>query len=91
MRPEGLLMSEAAPVRPVSARSSEGPDPLLIDLGKVRRKDVKQLRKGQGRLLEEIASALKELRTSGQIATDAQPVVVLIRERRKRPALWPLA
>jgi len=41
--------------------------------------------------LEEIASALKELRTTGQIGMDAQPVVVLVRERRKRPALWPLA
>ena len=83
-------MSDSAPARPASPRASEGPDPLIIDLGKHRRKDVKQLRKGAGPLVGEIASCLNELRESGQIAADAQPIVILVRERQKKPVLWPL-
>lgn len=83
-------MSDSAPARPTSPRTSEGPDPLIIDLGKHRRKDVKQLREGAGPLVAEIASCLSELRESGQIAADAQPVVIVVRERQKKAVLWPL-
>jgi|SoiMethySBSTD1v2_1073268.scaffolds.fasta_scaffold93696_2 hypothetical protein len=83
-------MSDPAPVRPVSPDTSDGPDPLIIDLGKQRRKDVKRLREGSGPLVEEVASCLRELRESGQITRDAQPVVIVVRERKKKKTLWPL-
>jgi len=83
-------MSDPAPVRPVSPDTSDGPDPLIIDLGKQRRKDVKRLREGSGPLVEEVASCLRELRESGQITRDAQPVVIVVPERKKKKTLWPL-
>ena len=83
-------MSDSAPARPASSRTSEGPDPLIVDLGKQRRKDVKQLRDGTGPLVAEIASCLSELRETGQIAPDAQPVVIVVREKQKKAVLWPL-
>ena len=83
-------MSDPAPVRPVSPKATEGRDPLIIDLGKHRRKDVKQLRQGSGPLVGEIASCLRELRESGQMSADAQPVVIVVREKQKKAVLWPL-
>ena len=83
-------MSDSATAKPVSPRTSEGPDPLIIDLGKHKRKDVKRLRKGDGPLVGMIASCLSELRESGQMAAGAQPVVIVVRERQKRAVLWPL-
>jgi len=83
-------MSDPAPVRPVSPDTSDGPDPLIIDLGKQRRKDVKRLREGSGPLVEEVAACLRDLRESGQITRDAAPVVVVVRERKKKKTLWPL-
>jgi hypothetical protein len=58
--------------------------PIIIDLGKHRRKRVKGLRSGTGRLAEELNGCIDELRTAGTIAANAQTVVVVVRERRRR-------
>lgn len=63
---------------------SESKSPVIIDLGKHRRKRVKALRRGTGPLAEEVNSALAELRMAGTVAANAQTVVVIVRERRRR-------
>jgi Family of unknown function (DUF6200) len=55
---------------------------LLIDLGKHSRKQIKRLRRGQGKLLDEVQKCMQELRTAGTLAESAVPVVVLVREKR---------
>jgi hypothetical protein len=66
--------------------------PIVVDLGKKRRKQIKQLREGRGRLMDEVNSLVQELRTAGSISAAAQPVVIVVREKRKTRALaWPLA
>ena len=61
-----------------------GRPPVVVDLGKHRRKQIKRLRRGEGKLLGEVAGAVEELRASGTIAADAQAVVFVVRERRRR-------
>jgi hypothetical protein len=56
---------------------------LLVDLGKKSRKQIKRLRKGQGKLVDEVNRCLQELRSAGT-ATESQPVVVVVREKRPR-------
>jgi len=58
---------------------------VVIDLGKHKRKQVKKLRKGEGKLMDKVQDALDELRSSGTIAADAQPVVVIVREKKDSP------
>ena len=58
-------------------------DPIVIDIGKQRRKRVKQLRKGGGKLMDEVHAAIGELRRSGSISSSAQPVIVIVRERER--------
>jgi hypothetical protein len=60
------------------------PTPIVIDLGKQRRKAVKQLRRGAGALMEEIDAAMDKLRASGAVAAGAQPVVVVVRQKKRR-------
>jgi hypothetical protein len=66
--------------------------PVIVDLGKKRRKLVKKLRKGSGRLMDQVQGTLQELRNAGTIAASAQPVIVVVRERRRssRNRIWPL-
>jgi Family of unknown function (DUF6200) len=59
-------------------------DPLIVDLGKHKRKQIKQLRQGRGRLLDEIKSSIEELRTTGNVAAGAQPIIIVVREKRRR-------
>lgn len=63
---------------------SESKAPIIIDLGKHRRKRVKDLRKGTGRLADEVNGCLAELRMAGTVSPNAQTVVVIVRERRRR-------
>jgi len=66
------------------AAKADGKAPVIIDLGKHRRKRFKGLRKGKGRLLEEVSGCLEELKAAGTISANAQPVIVVVREKRRR-------
>jgi uncharacterized protein DUF6200 len=61
---------------------------LLIDLGKKSRKQIKLLRKGSGKLIDEVQKCLQELRAAGTMPESAQPVIMLVREKRGRLRLF---
>lgn len=66
-------------------------EPVVLDLGKQRRKQIKRLRRGDGKLMDDINGAIAELRTAGTIGATSQAVVVVVREkRRKAKNLFPL-
>jgi|SwirhirootsSR2_FD_contig_31_10232194_length_293_multi_3_in_0_out_0_1 hypothetical protein len=69
--------------KPASTSSSQ--NPLIVDLGKKRRRDVRRLRKGRGKLYDKVTNTLQELRTAGTISSSAESVVVIVREKRARP------
>ncbi len=78
------------------AESSRAPDmagngPLVVDLGKKRRKLIKRLRKGHGKLMDEITHLVEELRTTGSISASTQPLVVVVRQKKRSRSLgmWP--
>jgi Family of unknown function (DUF6200) len=73
------MASTAGETRP-SATSAA---PVVVDLGKKRRKLVRQLLDGQGKLLDEVNGAIEELRAAGTISASAQPVIVVVRPKRK--------
>lgn len=72
--------------------------PVIVDLGKKRRKLVKKLRNGSGKLMDEVNGTLLELKNAGTISASAQPVIVIVREKRREGGaaaqvgrmLWPL-
>jgi hypothetical protein len=67
--------------------------PLIVDMGKKRKKQIKQLREGRGKLLTAVNDVLEELRTAGTISASAQAVVIVVQQktRKSRSPLWPLA
>ena len=73
--------SDAQP-RPETAATN--PAPVVIDLGKQRRKRIKELRRGEGKLMDEINASIEELRTAGALGADVQPVVVVVRQKRRK-------
>jgi hypothetical protein len=64
--------------------------PIIIDLGKKKRKLVKKLRKGRGDLMERVHDVMGDLRTSGTLTSGNQPVVVIVREKKQRRARFGL-
>jgi len=66
--------------------------PIILDLGKKKRSQIKQLCRGEGGLLDEVNGCIEELKTSGTISHSAQPVVLVVKEKRKsRSLLFPLS
>lgn len=61
-------------------------EPIIIDLGKQKKKRIKRLRQGYGRLAEDVAEAVEELKASGVVEGAAQPVIVVVREKKKKSA-----
>jgi ribosomal protein L13E len=86
-------MSDATTAAPskVAADRETTAAPLIVDLGKHARKNIKRLREGRGKLLDEITTCIDELKQAGTVAANAQPIVILVREKRRKSALWPLA
>lgn len=60
--------------------------PIVIDLGKKKRKQVRRLRKGKGVLIDRVNGVMEELRSAGTLATGSQPVIVVVREKKSRRA-----
>jgi hypothetical protein len=81
-----LSPATAAPGEP-HARPATGPmsaTPVVLDLGKQRRGRIRELRRGEGKLMDEINASIEELRTAGALSPEAQPVVVVVRQRRRK-------
>jgi len=70
----------AGPNDPVSKPDVKQADMIVVDLGTKTSKQVKRLRKGQGRLMDKVKQCLEELRASGKISGTVQPVIFIVEE-----------
>ncbi len=59
-------------------------NPIVVDLGKKSRKDIRRLRRGRpGKLIDQVSNLMQELKAAGTISDSAQPVVVVVRQRTR--------
>jgi len=67
---------------PTSAAEADGESaPLLLDFGQQKAKAVKRLRKGTGKLFDEVLGTIEELKAVGTISSAAQTVIVVVQEK----------
>ena len=80
----------SAPGAPKSEKRQDNaaksaPEPIIIDMGKKSRKQVRKLRKGKpGRLLDRVSETVEHLREAGTLAEDAQPIVIVVKQKTRR-------
>ncbi|MFO0728222.1 MAG: hypothetical protein U1E65_30855 [Myxococcota bacterium] len=63
--------------------------PIIYEVGKRSKKAIKALKQGRGRLLDEIHASIN---SGGDPARKILPVILLVRERPKKPkpqGFWP--
>jgi hypothetical protein len=73
---------------PRGGTTAAAPQLLVVDLGKPQsRKRIKQLRKGEGKLMGKIDKILDELVEAGTLDRGVQPVVIVVRE--ENAVTWP--
>jgi hypothetical protein len=59
---------------------------VIIEVGKRGKRQINALREGRGPIMEDIDAAVGRLRSSGDIAGDAQVVVVIVKQRPRDDA-----
>ncbi len=68
--------------------------PIVVDLGKTKRKAIKSLKRGRGKLMAEVDEVVATV--AANLGAEAQgkelvPVVIVYRQRdKKRRGRWPL-
>jgi hypothetical protein len=73
----------------VSVPHSPSDLPVVVDIGKKGRKQIKALRRGEGKLMAEVNSLVQELKSAGTVSSSAQPVVVIVRQKLRAKGLFP--
>ena len=56
-------------------------DPVVVDLGIKKAKFLKQLRKGKGKLINDVKQCINELAATGVVSGAVQPIIVVVSER----------
>jgi hypothetical protein len=82
-----MATSTITPTEPKAAAATNtgnGTSPIVLDFGKHRRKAVRALRKGEGKLMGEVSAALEELRASGAVSSSAQPIIIIVQQMSRR-------
>jgi hypothetical protein len=69
---------------------AEGTRPVVVDLGRKKRKQIKKLRKGTGPLMDDLQELLEKLRSGGLLAQGATPVVMVVKQKPRRRSMNPL-
>lgn len=76
-----------------AAAASAGQPPIIVDMGKKSRKEIRKLRRGRpGKLLDNVEETMAHLRENGELGADTQAVVFVVRQRagggNKIARLW---
>jgi len=58
-----------------------GDAPIVLDLGSKSRKQIRRLRKGEGKLMDRITQLVDDLKSNGTISGSAQPIIIVVKER----------
>ena len=58
--------------------------PVLVDLGKKKKKAIKRLRRGEGALMTDIAHEIEQLKAAGTVGASVQPIIVVVKEKPAR-------
>lgn len=58
--------------------------PTVLDVGKRTSKDIRRLKKGEGKLYDKVQSAVAQANGSTSGGKEALPVVILYRQRVRR-------
>jgi hypothetical protein len=78
-------MTEPVKKSPSTMKGSSNAPTIVLDVGKQKKKRVKELRRGTGPLMVDVAVSLDELRRDGKLSDDAQTVIVVVRQKPGRP------
>ena len=64
-----------------NAPAGKSEELCIVDLGKHSRKQIRRLRKGDGKLMTRTEQVIAELKESGVLSKDSNTVVLVVRQK----------
>ena len=61
---------------------------VIVDFGRRSKKQIKRLRRGEGRLMDRVEQTLDQLRAEGEIDAKSEVVVCVVREKEDRKGIF---
>lgn len=81
----GTAAQSSKPAKKEAVVAASQHEPIVIDMGKKNRKQVRKLRRGNGgRLLNRVEDILEHLSDNNALSGKAQPIVVVVKEKKKK-------
>lgn len=66
---------------PVSTGNSQSSDICVVDIGKHTRKQIRKLRRGDGKLMTKAEQIVQDLKDQGVLAQNANTVVLVVQQK----------
>jgi hypothetical protein len=87
--PVDTIVIETTPV----SRASQAP-PVVLDLGKTKKKFIRELKRGEGKLMEDVAEAVEAVRSNLSSEMDGKilvPVVIVYQRKTRKSGFMPFS
>lgn len=62
--------------------------PIVIHMGKKKKKQIKKYHKGKGSMFEEVKATIEQLKKQYQDTNSIQPVVVISKKKQRNLISW---
>ena len=69
---------------PSMAAIAQKANTIIIEVGSSSKDDLKDLEYGEGKLFKKIARAVEDLKDSGEVDPEAQPVIIVVEQKKER-------
>ncbi|NER04430.1 MAG: hypothetical protein F6K17_18355 [Okeania sp. SIO3C4] len=57
------------------------PNTVILDFGSAKSDDVSDLCRGEGKVFEKISEKIEELKSSGEVSDNIQPIIVIFKKK----------
>ncbi|NET42776.1 hypothetical protein [Okeania sp. SIO2B3] len=61
---------------------------IILQMNGTKSKDIRNLRKGQGKIFKNIGKILEQLKATGKTPEDAQPIIIMVRKKSKSKGIF---
>ncbi|NES83359.1 MAG: hypothetical protein F6K10_19230 [Moorea sp. SIO2B7] len=78
----GLVLGFAA--TPSYAATAQKENTIILHIGKANKDDINDLRYGEGKLMKKIEYVIEQLKKSGNISENYQPIIVITKKKAEK-------
>ncbi|MGD1913747.1 MAG: hypothetical protein ACFB2X_23805 [Rivularia sp. (in: cyanobacteria)] len=69
---------------PALAATTQQANTIILEFSSASSDDIKDLRKGEGKVFRRIGQVIEQLKESGEVGENAQPIVVIVKEKKSK-------